>query len=330
MPRGTVKKLRLYEPHYAYPAMGGHINIGIDGPWDVHRIIGTVPVYDDGSAVIQACRPTRQSPCSRSMPKARPCSSCAAGSRPCRAKSLSCVGCHEQQNTSPPQKASLAFRRPPSRHHALVRPRAGLQLQARSSAGARQILRGLPRRHAEARDAPGRGRSAQSKSPRLRRSHARLHRQARQWLAQFHAILSGLAPFVRRPGPESDYHLQMPMECHADTSELMQMLKKGHHNVKLDGEAWDRLVYLDRPERARPRHVGRASQHRQQLSPAPAGDAHQVRQSARGPRGDPHHPRRGRPSSSPSLWRRENRMRSPLPAGHSTRPRPSAARALPA
>jgi len=29
--------------------MGGHINIGIDGPWDVHRIVGTVPVNADGS-----------------------------------------------------------------------------------------------------------------------------------------------------------------------------------------------------------------------------------------------------------------------------------------
>ena len=31
------------------------------------------------------------------------------------------------------------------------------------------------------------------------------------------------------------------MEWHAGTSELVQMLKKGHHNVKLDAEAWDRL-----------------------------------------------------------------------------------------
>ena len=36
-----------------------------------------------------------------------------------------------------------------------------------------------------------------------------------------------LHPFVRRPGPESDYHLQKPLEFHADTSELVQMLKRG-------------------------------------------------------------------------------------------------------
>ena len=34
----------------------------------------------------------------------------------------------------------------------------------------------------------------------------------------------------------------VPGEYHADTSELIQMLIKGHHNVRLDKEAWDRLV----------------------------------------------------------------------------------------
>ena len=32
------------------------------------------------------------------------------------------------------------------------------------------------------------------------------------------------------------------MEYHADTSELVQILKRGHYNVKLDDEAWDRLI----------------------------------------------------------------------------------------
>ena len=51
-----------------------------------------------------------------------------------------------------------------------------------------------------------------------------------------------LHPFVRRPGPESDYHLQKPLEFHASTSELVQLLEKGHYNVKLDAESWDRLL----------------------------------------------------------------------------------------
>ena len=55
----SAKALRIYEPHYAYPGMGGHINIGIDGPWDARRIHGTVPVERDGVrvAALVACNP---------------------------------------------------------------------------------------------------------------------------------------------------------------------------------------------------------------------------------------------------------------------------------
>ena len=51
-----------------------------------------------------------------------------------------------------------------------------------------------------------------------------------------------LRQYVRVGGLESDLHLLPPREFHADTSELIQMLKKGHHQVQLDAEAWDRLV----------------------------------------------------------------------------------------
>jgi formylglycine-generating enzyme required for sulfatase activity len=37
-------------------------------------------------------------------------------------------------------------------------------------------------------------------------------------------------------------HLLVPCEFSADTTELVQMLRRGHHGVKLDAEAWDRLI----------------------------------------------------------------------------------------
>jgi len=43
-------------------------------------------------------------------------------------------------------------------------------------------------------------------------------------------------------GIEDDVSLLAPGEYHADTSELVQMLEKGHHGVELDAEAWSRLV----------------------------------------------------------------------------------------
>ena len=50
-----------------------------------------------------------------------------------------------------------------------------------------------------------------------------------------------LHPYVRRNGPEGDYHLLTPLEFHASTSELIQLLGKGHHNVQLNPEAWESL-----------------------------------------------------------------------------------------
>jgi len=51
-----------------------------------------------------------------------------------------------------------------------------------------------------------------------------------------------LLPYIRRVNIEDDVGLLVPGEYHADTSELVQMLLKGHHNVRLDREAWDRLI----------------------------------------------------------------------------------------
>ena len=49
VPRGTVKQLRLFAFDYGYQGLANHTYIGIEGPWDVHRILGTVEVEPDGS-----------------------------------------------------------------------------------------------------------------------------------------------------------------------------------------------------------------------------------------------------------------------------------------
>ena len=50
-----------------------------------------------------------------------------------------------------------------------------------------------------------------------------------------------LRRLVRSPGLEGPSVIPVA-DYHADTSPLVQMLRKGHHNVRLDEEAWDRLV----------------------------------------------------------------------------------------
>jgi hypothetical protein len=51
-----------------------------------------------------------------------------------------------------------------------------------------------------------------------------------------------LRRFVRSPGIEGDPRVLPPADYHVDTNPLVRMLRKGHHNVRLDEEAWDRLI----------------------------------------------------------------------------------------
>ena len=50
-----------------------------------------------------------------------------------------------------------------------------------------------------------------------------------------------LHPYIRRGGAESDLRLLDPMELHASTSPLVQMLKKGHHGARLSETGWKQL-----------------------------------------------------------------------------------------
>ena len=51
VPRGLVKSLRVFQYEYSYRNQGGHYFVGMEGGWDVRRMIGTVPVEEDGSAM---------------------------------------------------------------------------------------------------------------------------------------------------------------------------------------------------------------------------------------------------------------------------------------
>jgi formylglycine-generating enzyme required for sulfatase activity len=51
-----------------------------------------------------------------------------------------------------------------------------------------------------------------------------------------------LQRFVRRPGIEGDRRMFTPLDYHFSTTELGQLLRKGHHGVKLDAESWERLA----------------------------------------------------------------------------------------
>ncbi|MCF7732073.1 MAG: SUMF1/EgtB/PvdO family nonheme iron enzyme [Akkermansiaceae bacterium] len=224
VPRGTVKNLRLYEIHYAYNGMGGHINIGIDGPWDVHRILGTVPVNPDGSAMfkVPANTPIAIQPLDaegRALQVMRSWYTAMPGEK------LTCMGCHEEQNSAP----VLAKAMDTTKAAAEITPWYG---PARGLSFPRDVQPVLDKFCVGCHDG-----TQQPQGKPLLDFRAK---KERGW-QNFDQSYIALHPYVRRPGPESDIHLQFPLEWHASTSELIQMLQKGHHNVKLDAEAWDRL-----------------------------------------------------------------------------------------
>ena len=239
VPRGTVKQLRVFTYHFAYQGMGGLLGvIGMDGPWDIKRVLGTVPVNPDGSAKfrIPANTPVSLQPLDdegqaiqlmRSWMTAMP------------GETVQCTGCHERQNTAPPLKSTLALNARPAEIQPWYGPTRGFSYprevqpvvdrhcvgchngQPRPDGTTLCDLRGTEKIKDWKSVTPGNGGGHAGK---FSVGYAELHR------------------FVRRPGIESDYHVLEPMEFHAGTTQLVQMLKRGHHGVQLDAEAWDRLI----------------------------------------------------------------------------------------
>jgi formylglycine-generating enzyme required for sulfatase activity len=246
VPRGVVKKLRVFTYNYGYRGMGGLLGtVGMDGPWDIKRVLGTVPVEADGSAnfVIPANTPVSIQPLDaegKALQVMRSWMTAMPG------EVLSCVGCHEQQNTSPPPRQTLAAQREPSPITPWYGPTRGFSFQ-------REVQPVLDRHclscHNPESSADGQQVAAGKSMPDLRGT---------EFISDWQSVTPGnagpdggksfsvsynwLHRYVRRPGIESDYHLLTPLDYHADTTELVQMLKKGHYGVTLDAESWDRIV----------------------------------------------------------------------------------------
>jgi len=114
IPRGTVKRLRVFTYTYDYPGMGGPQGVvGMEGPWDVRRILGTVPVAADGSANFTAPANTPLS--------LQPLDADGAALQIMRSwltgmpgEVVSCVGCHESQNAGTPNLRGTAIRDAPT------------------------------------------------------------------------------------------------------------------------------------------------------------------------------------------------------------------------
>jgi len=209
VPRGTVKKLRLLKYEYGPRKRGGHGIIGRESGWDVKMALGTVPVDPDGSAnfMVPADTPLSLQPLDKDGKALALMRSWFVGMP---GETLACVGCHEDPGTVTPARVTTAQRRSPDK----IKPWYG---PVRGFAFDREVQPVLDKHCAGCH-------AMQGKLDDPGKSYSKL---------------TGL---VRRGGPEDDYHLLTPLEYHANTSPLMQILEKGHHGVKLDEESWDRII----------------------------------------------------------------------------------------
>ena len=220
-PRGSIKALRISSVHYRFAGNGDTRAASYEGGWDVKKILGTVPVHEDGSAMfrVPANTPIVVQPLDaggKAQQQMRSWFTAMPGER------LSCVGCHEPQNAVVPNVLPLAAQREP----AAIKPWHG---PVRGFSFDREVQPVLDRRCAGCHDGrPGR----------LDFRAKRLHEDYR---GPYSPAYNALHPYVRRAGYEADYHMLSPAEFEADTSPLVQMLKKGHHNVRLSREDWNRL-----------------------------------------------------------------------------------------
>jgi len=217
VPEGTVDALRVFTYAYGYYRVGSHDHIGVESGWDVKRLLGTVKVEPDGSAMFRIPANTtislqpldkegRAIQLFRSWLVAMP------------GEKLSCIGCHEPPTEPPVTRKTIASGKAPQ----AIRPWRQSVEGFAFDMEVQPVLDAYCVRCHDGNDA---------NRPNFKRAEQKGYSNA------YHAFHK----YFRRPGPESAGTMNVPYEYHASTSEGVQLLEKGHHGVKLDDEAWRRL-----------------------------------------------------------------------------------------
>lgn len=214
VPRGEIVGLKIFAYHFAYLRTGGHESVGVQSSWDIKRLLGYVPVEKDGSAFfkVPANTPLALLPVDKDGAAIQLFRSWFVGMP---GENVACNGCHESQLDATPSVLTEASRREPSEIQEYFGPARSLTFEL-------DLYHRVVKKYCV-------GCHDGSKND-------------RPSFADAAKAYDAIHPFVRRPGPETDMDVLPPYEYHASTSELIQMLEKGHYNVKLDDEARRLLV----------------------------------------------------------------------------------------
>ncbi len=112
VPRGTIKRLRVIAYDFGYPGLAGPDRIGHGGPSEAMRILGTVPLEEDGSVTFRVPADTPVAVQAldgegKAVQGMRSWFTVMPG------ETLSCVGCHERPADVTPSALALAMRLDP-------------------------------------------------------------------------------------------------------------------------------------------------------------------------------------------------------------------------
>jgi len=244
IPYGTVKKLRIFSWNYGYVGLAGPDKIGYGGPWDATYLLGTTPVYEDGSAIfkVPANMPIAIQPIDeegRALQLMRNWFTVMPG------EIRSCIGCHEDPRMVPHVGNSIASKVRPNSIDEWYGPMRGFDFE-------REVQPVLDHYCVTCHD----GNNASIPDLRAEKyfpdyegkklaplAQRRIHEKMKylNGKIKYTPAYDELLKYIRRDGIEADVEILTPGPLYTTTSELVQMLKKGHHGIHLNKEAWERI-----------------------------------------------------------------------------------------
>jgi hypothetical protein len=294
VPRGTVKTLRVVALEFRAMALGANGNGGVagnamvstpiatgNGAWDPKIVLGEATVYDDGSACFTV--PARTPIYFQAIDaKGHAVQTMRSWATVMPGETQSCVGCHEDKNSSPPvTAATLALKAGPQALKPWYGPPRGFSFQ-------REVQPILDRHctrchHVESADnkrvaeAPAPAESASTSAPAAAESAAKpvaeppaklafsllgtevLDRGAKRKWSESYLVLTHSKERARSRNREayigdpnnalvpwisaqSAPPMLAPYSFGAHKSRLLAMLEQGHNGVKLSREEFDKIA----------------------------------------------------------------------------------------
>lgn len=181
--------------------------------------MGIVPVEEDGSVLftIPANTPISLQPLDENGAAIQWMRSWLTGMP---GETVSCIGCHEDQNNIPIPKRTIASN---ISAHKIQEPEGGV----RSFTFDLEVQPILDRACIACHHAEG---------PKSDFTGGRTDK-----LTGFGESYLSLHPYVHRQGPEAAMEVLVPYEYHANVSPLVKLLKTGHYGVKLTQKEWETL-----------------------------------------------------------------------------------------